>query len=145
MTNNASLPEAKRPTIFILDDEPQLARLLEMGVHDWFKNPEVVVFADGNAAWHELSRRSPDMFIMDWSHPGMDGHALLEKLTVKPAGFVILLTSELFAEQFGELTGKGLKIGYLPKPFGIQQFWRALNDFVGPSDFPNRQGMVGGG
>jgi hypothetical protein len=37
---------------------------------------------------------------------------------------------------------RGLKVGYLPKPFGMFQFWRALNEFIGPSDFPEIQAKL---
>jgi DNA-binding response OmpR family regulator len=140
--SNVAVSAVKKPSVVILDDEPQLLHLLELGVRDWFKDPEVFGFANGDEAWAEISRHEPDLLIMDWSHPGLDGHALLEKLAAKPAGFVILLTSELFADQMNDLMGKGLKIGYLPKPFGMQQLWRALNEFIGPSDFPEHQAYL---
>lgn len=133
---------ARSPRIIILDDEPQLLHLLELGVRDWFKEVEVLAFANGDEAWAEISRQNPDLLIMDWSHPGLDGHELLEKLAAKPAGFVILLTSDLFVDELPGLAGKGLKVGYLPKPFGMQQLWRALNEYIGPSDFPERQAYL---
>lgn len=141
MSNDAA-SVAKKPRVIILDDEPQLLHLLELGVRDWFKDVEVFAFANGDEAWAEISRLDPNLLIMDWSHPGLDGHELLEKLAAKRAGFMVLLTSDLFASELSGLSGKGLKVGYLPKPFGMQQLWRALNEYLGPSDFPERQAYL---
>lgn len=128
--------------IVILENEPQLADLYELCIRDWFKHADVVKFENGNDAWRELSQTSPDMFVMDWTHPGLSGHELLRHLAANKAGYVVLLTSEYFAEDLSSLSGLGLKVGYLPKPFGIVQFWRALNEYLGPSDFPERQDIL---
>lgn len=139
---NPSSTSAKKMRFLILDDESQLIHLFELCIHEWFKEVDVLSCSNGDEAWLEFERQEPTMFIMDWAHPGMDGQKLLENLAAKPARCVVLLTSDLYAGQLEGLVGKGLKVGYLPKPFGVQQFWRALNDFVGPSDFPERQAML---
>jgi CheY-like chemotaxis protein len=143
MSDDASTLAAKRPRIYIVDDEVELIQLFELAIRDWFKEVEIKSFVNGNAVWLAFSEQEPDLLIMDCSHPGMDGHVLLEKLAAIPVHFRILLTSELFNEQLTSLSGKGMRVAYLPKPFGIQQFWRALNEFVGPSDFPEHQKALG--
>jgi DNA-binding response OmpR family regulator len=35
-----------------------------------------------------------------------------------------------------------LTLSYLPKPFHIREFWAALNELVGPSDYPEMQALV---
>jgi hypothetical protein len=85
------------------------------------------------------------MFIMDWTHPGLNGHELLDQLAAKKVDFAILLTSEIFSDETSPAFNRDLKLGYLPKPFGILQFWRALNDFIGSSDFPERQAQLSAG
>jgi hypothetical protein len=37
-----------------------------------------------------------------------------------------------------ELDGLGIKITYLQNPFGVRQFWPALNELIGPCDRPPR-------
>ena len=143
MSNALATPSTKtRPRVVVLDDEVQLIELFEACLRDWFKDPEVLAFSNGNAAWDELSAREPDLVVMDCSHPGMGGIEILKHLADKKAKFWILLTSELFDADLKNFTSQGLNIGYLPKPFGILQFWRALNEHVGPSDFPERQEMI---
>jgi len=33
-------------------------------------------------------------------------------------------------------------IWILPKPFHIREFWAAMNELVGPSDFPDMRALV---
>ena len=143
MSTAATTPTVRRPRIMILEDERQLIELFEMSIHDWFKDPEIITFVNGNEAWMELNRQEPDLLIMDCSHPGLSGIEIMEQLAARMAKCVILLTSELFEGNLKHIRERGLKIAYLPKPFGVVQFWRALNEHVGSSDFPERQSLVG--
>jgi CheY-like chemotaxis protein len=144
MSNEAPTPAVKRRRIMILEDERQLIDLFEMSIRDWFQDPDIVSFVNGNAAWEELNRQEPDMLIMDCSHPGLSGIEIMEQLAAKPAKCIILLTSELFEGNLNGVLNRGLKVHYLHKPFGIVQFWRSLNEHIGPSDFPERQALVAG-
>lgn len=126
----------------ILEDERQLIDLFEMSIQDWFQEPEIASFVNGNAAWEELNRKEPDLLIMDCSHPGLSGIEIMEQLASRPTKCVILLTSELFEGSLADVVSRGLKVAYLPKPFGIVQFWRMLNELVGPSDFPERRALL---
>jgi CheY-like chemotaxis protein len=142
MSSTATTPTPKKTRIVILEDEPLLADLYELCLRDWFESVAVAKFADGNEACRELSKSEPDMFIMDWAHPGINGHEILEQLAARKAEFFILLTSDLFTSDINQPNRLGFKLGYLPKPFGVLQFWRALNEFIGPSDFPERQALL---
>jgi CheY-like chemotaxis protein len=145
MSDAKATSAVRRPRFLILEDEAQLITLYEMGIRDWFRDPEIISFTGGNAAWEELNRREPDLLLMDCSHPGMNGVEILEKLAARKAECRVLLTSDLFMEELARFQDSQLKIFYLPKPFGIVQFWRMLNEIIGPSDFPERQAMIGGG
>lgn len=144
MSDSNPIPAARTPRIMILEDEGQLIDLYEMLIREWFRSPVIHSFTNGNAAWDELSRLEPELLIMDCAHPGMSGVEILEKLAARPAGCPVLLTSDLFTESMVKFRDSRLKIFYLPKPFGVAQFCRALNEIIGPSDFPERQAMIGG-
>lgn len=145
MSDPNATSAARRPRFLILEDETQLITLYEMVIRDWFRDAEIVSFTGGNAAWEELVRREPDLLVMDCSHPGMNGVEILEKLAARNAKCRVLLTSDLFVEDLARFKDSQLRVFYLPKPFGIIQFWRVLNEAVGPGDFPERQAMVDGG
>ncbi len=126
----------------LLENEQALSQLFELCLQEWFEKIELVKFANGEEAWRELSRTQPDLLILDWAHPGMTGDEILKQLALNQARFPILLTSEFFEEHLQLFSGYGLKLGFLPKPFGIREFWAALDQLVGPSDHPEIQALV---
>ena len=142
MLNNEPLPARKTPRIVLLEDEPALSQLFGDCIHEWFDKIELVKFTGGDDAWRELSRTAPDLLILDWVHPGLTGHEILQQLALHPTGFPILLTSEFFAAHLQLFSDHGLKVGFLPKPFEICEFWEALNQLLGPSDHPEQQALV---
>lgn len=140
--NDQPTPAKKAPRIVLLEDEPALSRLFEQCLREWFTNIELVKFANGAEAWRELSRTKPDLLILDWVHPGMTGEEILKQLALDRARYPILLTSEFFEEHLQLFCEQGLKLAFLPKPFGLREFWTALNQLVGPSDHPEIQALV---
>ena len=142
MINDAILPERKTPRIVLLEDEGALSRLFEHCLHEWFEKIELVKFESGDEAWKEMSRQTPDLLILDWAHPGLTGHEILQKLALDQAKFPILLTSEFFEKHLQLFSDHGLRFGFLPKPFTIREFWAALNQLVGSSDHPELQALL---
>ena len=136
------MPTRKIPRIVLLEDERSLCRLIEHCLQDWFEKTELVTFKNGDEAWLELSRAKPDLLIMDWKHPGLTGHEVLKLLALDQATFPVLLTSEFFEEHLQLFSDQGLTLRYLPKPFHIRELWAALNELVGPSDYPDMQALV---
>jgi len=138
MVKSISKTAPKKPRIILLEDEPLLIKLFEFCIAEWFKETELLKFRNGDDAWQELSRKEPDLLIMDGTHPGLGGLNIMNRLTEKKAECPILLTSDFFEEYLESYTKHGLKTFFLPKPFGVKQFWNALNQLVGPSDLPER-------
>jgi diguanylate cyclase (GGDEF)-like protein len=89
-----------------------LKNLLTRGGH------EVIVAEDGVESWNILQTETPDLVILDWQMPGMDGVEVcrrLRQLEDRPYVFIILLTGNDEKEQLLE----GLRAGaddYLTKP-----------------------------
>jgi len=140
--NHKPLPAKKIPRIVLLEDEPALSSLFEDCLHEWFQKIELLKFANGEEALKELSRTEPDLLILDWVHPGLTGDEILQQLVVDQPKFPFLLTSEFFERHLQLFSDHGLKLGFLPKPFGILEFWAALNQLVGPSDHPEMQALL---
>ena len=142
MQNNKPVSLKKTPRIVLVEDERVLSRLLEECIHEWYVKVDLLKFESGDEAWKELSLKAPDLLILDWSHPGLTGHEILQRLALNLARFPILLTSEYFAEHLQWFCDHGLRLGFLPKPFGIREFWAALNQLLGRSDHPEMQALV---
>ena len=108
-------------SILVAEDDSVTRRLLEstLGRLGW----DVIPTADGTAAWHALEtlrgKDAPELVILDWMMPGMDGIEICRKLRTTPGFeliYIILLTSRGEKEDLA----MGLMAGandYITKPF----------------------------
>jgi two-component system response regulator MprA len=102
-------------TILIVDDDPKLLKMLRRTlVYEGFR---VLSATNGNEALAEIQARRPDVVVLDWLMPGLDGIGVVERL--RDAGdktLVLMLTARDAVEHRVE----GLESGaddYLVKPF----------------------------
>lgn len=116
---------ARRDRILVVDDEPDIRRLLVRVLGGRF---EVLAAADGAAAITLLGDEPIDLVIMDVMMPGVDGLTLAAKLRLDPltCGIPILMISGLSSpEDVEEGADAGADV-YLGKPFDIQELCRAV-------------------
>jgi len=83
-----------RMRALIADDDPVTRAILIKALKPW--NMEVTVATDGTEAWEAISSgQPPEIAIVDWMMPGMDGIELCRRIRAYPALagiYVILLT-----------------------------------------------------
>lgn len=106
----------------VADDDPVTAAVLTVSLQRW--GFRVTTVHDGDAAWAVLSGTpAPEVAILDWMMPGVDGPTLCARLREDEGGgavYVILLTSR---DAPGDLV-TGLEAGadeYLIKPFNVNE------------------------
>jgi two-component system KDP operon response regulator KdpE len=107
-----------KPRILVVDDEPQLIRVLRTGLtsHGF----EVRAAADGRAGFEVFSDWQPDLIITDLAMPNMDGLELCRRVRAISQVPIIILSAK------GEEKTKveALDIGaddFVTKPFGIDE------------------------
>jgi two-component system, cell cycle response regulator len=109
-------------TALIAEDDPIFRRILE----NWFRKWDYGVTAvdNGLAAWEILQREdAPQLAILDWMMPGMDGIELCSRIRSRKQGpyrYVLLLT----AKDDKQDVIAGLEAGaddYLTKPFDVDE------------------------
>lgn len=105
-------------TILLVEDEPELARLilreLEAAGYD------VRYAADGARALDLFAEAAPDLLLLDWMLPKLDGLEVLRRVRQTAATPVLMLTAR--AEEADRVVG--LEVGaddYLTKPFGVRE------------------------
>lgn len=103
--------------ILVAEDDPISRRLLVVSLARW--GYEVVECADGQEAWEQLQAEAPQLAILDWMMPELDGIELCRRVRSTPATrsiYILLLTAK--GEKDDIVTG--LEAGaddYLTKPF----------------------------
>lgn len=122
--------------ILVIEDEVSIARFIERGLI--FENYRPVVRHDGHSGLAAARDEPPDLVILDWMLPGLDGLEVCKRL--RKAGDVPVLM--LTARDDVRDRVSGLDAGaddYLVKPFSFQELLariRALLRRNAPSSRP---------
>lgn len=108
--------------ILIAEDDLVSRKLLDTTLKKW--GYEVHAFPDGTSAWECVQKGDfPQLMILDWMMPGLDGVELCSKirnLELTEYPYIILLTARVQKEDVVE----GLEAGaddYITKPFDKQE------------------------
>ncbi len=115
------------PKILVVDDDPSVRMLvrdvLEMEGH------EVTVAEDGFAALRAIELERPGCVVLDVMMPGLDGHAVLQRirdLDAGPALPVVMLTAAADDESTWTAWSGGVDY-FLAKPFDPSELLRYLD------------------
>jgi sigma-B regulation protein RsbU (phosphoserine phosphatase) len=107
--------------ILVAEDDSIARRILEstLGKLGW----DIVTAPDGTTAWQLLQdlegHDAPQLAVLDWMMPGMDGVEICRKLRATPGFelmYVILLTMRSEKEDLAEALSAGAN-DYITKPF----------------------------
>lgn len=104
-----------RKTIGVVEDNPDNRLLLQAILSDVY---DIVEYETGQEALDGLSKRLPDLLLLDISLPGLDGVAVLERIRASDAmkGLpVIALTAHAMAGDRAKYLSAGFN-DYVSKP-----------------------------
>jgi diguanylate cyclase (GGDEF)-like protein len=117
-----SAPSPGLDTVLIAEDDPVFRHLLESWLQRW--KYRVVAVENGLDAWKVLKQEnSPQMAILDWMMPGMDGIEVCRRIRSNDKGryrYVVMLTAK---DEKRDVVA-GLDAGaddYLTKPFAVEE------------------------
>ncbi|MBI5310042.1 MAG: response regulator [Actinobacteria bacterium] len=126
---------AERPKVLVADDNDDIRDLLSARLE--LRGFDVITAPDGKAALDAALEHLPDVIVLDWVMPVIQGHELCVKLKTDPLtqGIpVMMLTAR--GEEEDRLLGMDLGAdAYMVKPFDIdeleQTLRRLLDDAAG--------------
>ncbi|MEM1202244.1 MAG: response regulator transcription factor [Acidobacteriota bacterium] len=105
--------------ILVIEDELELARLVELHLKDW--GCEVTLCHDGTDGLERAMRGDVDLIVLDWMLPGVDGLEICRRVRQEEGYVPILMLTARTAEIDRVL---GLEVGaddYLTKPFSPRE------------------------
>ena len=109
---------AKRTTILLVDDDPQLIRLVRANLEP--AGYKVLVAMEARSALELVDAEMPDIIVLDIMLPEIDGYELCQRIREFSAVPIIMLTAKV--EDSDKV--RGLKLGaddYVTKPFNVQE------------------------
>jgi DNA-binding NtrC family response regulator len=82
---------AGKPKILIVDDESDVRRLYAIGLNQ--RGFEVKLAANGAEAVERIANEKPDVILLDWVMPLMDGSEVLNKLSAADQSMSVIVIS----------------------------------------------------
>ena len=106
--------------ILIVDDEPDLLRLLEDSIELYCEGCEVVPVSNAYAALEQLERQPFDLILTDYQMPGMNGLELASMVYRKSPGTPVVLVTAHRNSFWLQQEARSLDlVGFLQKPFTL--------------------------
>jgi two-component system phosphate regulon response regulator PhoB len=132
--SNAEVPAPRaQPKILVAEDEEMLGALIESKLsHAGYR---VILTKDGKAAWTAILAEQPDLIVLDWMMPGIDGLHLLALVRDHPKTKdtpVMMLTA---VNQKSEVL-TAVDVGasdYMVKPFRPHQLLARIRKLLAPA------------
>lgn len=104
--------------ILIIEDDPAILKLLQRGLA--YEGYQVDIATDGRSGLNLARDRHPDLVILDWMLPGMDGLEVCRRLRTGGSLPILMLTAKDTIQD----RVQGLDAGaddYLVKPFNLDE------------------------
>lgn len=129
------------PTILIADDDPKIVEMLRRTLS--YEGYSVLTAVDGREALDQAQAHHPDVVVLDWMMPGLDGIEVARRLRAAEGIPVLMLTARDAVED----RVRGLDSGaddYLVKPFQEEELVARLRALLRRSDRPLRDTLQAG-
>jgi PAS domain S-box-containing protein len=116
-----------RATVLVVDDDADLRSVLVNSLDTL--GYRVIEAADGTSGLAALEQQRPDMMVVDFAMPGMNGAEVAKAARERWPGLPVVLTSGYAdTDAIEQAVGKGAKV--LRKPFRIDELLGAVSDAV---------------
>ncbi|MBL7184840.1 MAG: response regulator [Phycisphaerae bacterium] len=124
------IPLSSNTSVLVIDDEPDIRRVLEYNLElDGFK---VYAAADGPTGLRIAREKMPDVILLDWVMPKMDGLEVLSELrrdeTTKDI-IVFMLTAKNMMDDVSTALANGAD-DYIPKPFNGAELGKRITSML---------------
>ena len=125
-------------TILVVEDDVALSNLLRS--HLEAEGYQVTQVFDGPATLPAVEQCRPQLILLDWMLPGMDGLAVCRRVRQSYLTPIIMLTAR--TEEVDQILG--LEVGaddYIAKPFSIRQVLARVRAMLRRVDLDNRESV----
>ncbi len=106
----------------LAEDDPLMQTVLAAALRQC--HHEVLVTSDGVSAWQAIAEARPELAVLDWQMPGLDGIEVCRRLRAldpRAHTFVLMVTGRESGEDLAEALDAGVD-DYLVKPIAPESF-----------------------
>ncbi|UCC41442.1 MAG: response regulator [Candidatus Aminicenantes bacterium] len=117
-----------RFSVLVIEDEEHIREIVEYNLR--LDGVEVYLAEDGPTGIDIATNKNPDVILLDWMLPGMDGLQVLEKLKAdqRTEGIpVVMLTAKIMMRDVGTALLRGAD-DYMLKPFELDELGEVVRD-----------------
>jgi CheY-like chemotaxis protein len=122
--------------VLLCDDEIHILRAVEFKMKR--AGYDVITAGNGIEAWEAIQAQKPDILIVDYQMPQMDGLQLVERIRQTPETRdlpILMLTAKGFELDQEEIAAKWNVMRLLPKPFSPREVLAIVESIIGkPTD-----------
>jgi DNA-binding response OmpR family regulator len=118
----------KNIKVLLAEDDLQMGFIIKDNLEE--EGYEVINCPDGETAWDQFQRKTPDICLLDVNMPGRDGFSLAKKIRQRNDVVPILF---LTAKSLEEDRLRGFETGaddYISKPFSMKELVSRMNVFL---------------
>ncbi len=135
---NIGSPQGVKPRVLVVEDDPDLSQLAEIGLSEDF---EVVCAKDGIQGLEYVIKYQPDLICLDVMMPKMNGYQLCQQIRSQPSFSktpIIIMTAKNASkdEEYAERVGAN---AFLTKPFDMENLINICKSFTDRPDFVVRK------
>src|SRR5690606_2168527 len=113
--------------ILIIEDEPQIRKLLEINLQS--NDFKVIQSETGKEGLTLASSHTPDLILLDLGLPDIDGHSLLKELRLWYGKAIIILSVQKRESDIIQALDNGAT-DYLTKPFRIGELMARIRSAI---------------
>lgn len=131
----------RRPRILVVDDEPQITRVLRVGLSG--RGFDVRTAADAESAFDTLADWSPDLVVTDLTMPDVDGIELCRRIRKRSQIPIIVLSVKSDDRTKVAALDEGAD-DYVTKPFSMDELLARIRAALrrGPSPSETAEGIL---
>ena len=125
----SSLEKSGQPKILIIDGDPDISDVLDDVLHDDFPRIKIQIARDGFDAGKKIIRFKPDVVILDFIHPELDGLTICQNIRSDPSTSntkVIVITDHDTPNIRQNVQGLNVQ-GYFTKPIPAKDLKKSIS------------------
>ena len=119
--------------VVVVDDSATMRMIIKKALVTQYEDyVEVLEFPNGKEFIEDVEEIKPDVVLLDWNMPQMDGYETLKVLKAKEEfqdTVVIMITAESKKDRVKMATKEGLT-GYMIKPFDRKKFIDMMEEII---------------